>query len=308
MDDRGPDMEMKARGTFEMTAAMLISGTIGWFVILSGRPVLEVVFWRCAFGAITLLVVCVAMGLLRGTLTLRLVIIAAFGGVAIVTNWLLLFGSYTRASISIATAVYNTQPFMLVGMGALFFSERLTLRKIGWLAMAFAGTLLIVRAKPDTGAMDATYLIGVLMALGAAFCWAVSTIVTKKLTGTPPHLIAFIQVCVGIVMLAPFVNPAHLPSDGRTWGVLVTVGVVHTGLTYILLYGAIQKLPTHLTGSLSFIYPIVAIGIDFLAFGRRLHLAQVVGAVAILVAAAGMNLGWSLWRSKAGSGDLQPVR
>ena len=36
---------------------------------------------------------------------------------------------------------------------------------------------------------------------------------------------------------------------------LVTLGVVHTGLVYILMYGAIQKLPTHLQGSLSFIYP-----------------------------------------------------
>jgi hypothetical protein len=35
------------RGSFEMTAAMLISGTIGWFVLVSGQPVLDVVFWRC---------------------------------------------------------------------------------------------------------------------------------------------------------------------------------------------------------------------------------------------------------------------
>ena len=29
------------RGSFEMTAAMLISGTIGWFVLVSGQPVLD---------------------------------------------------------------------------------------------------------------------------------------------------------------------------------------------------------------------------------------------------------------------------
>jgi drug/metabolite transporter (DMT)-like permease len=62
---------------------------------------------------------------------------------------------------------------------------------------------------------------------------------------------------------------------------------------YILLYGAIQRLPTHLTGSLSFIYPIVAIVVDIVAFGHRLQLAQFLGAGAILLAAAGMNLGWS---------------
>jgi drug/metabolite transporter (DMT)-like permease len=286
----------KLRGTVEMTASMVISGTIGWFVIVLGQPVMDVVFWRCVFGAVTLLIVCAALGLLRGAITLRLLGLAALGGVAIVINWLLLFNAYSSTSISIATAVYNTQPFMLVCLGALFFSERLTMTKITWLAISFTGMLLIVQAKPDTGSTGTHYLSGIMMALGAAFFYAVAAIVTKKLAGTPPHLIALIQVCVGIVMLAPFANLSHLPSGIGPWSILVAIGVVHTGLVYILLYGAIQKLPTHLTGSLSFIYPIVAIMVDFLAFGHRLRPIQLIGAAAILIAAAGMNLGWSLQR------------
>lgn len=38
------------RGSLEMAAAMLISGSIGWFVLMSGQPVINVVFWRCAVG------------------------------------------------------------------------------------------------------------------------------------------------------------------------------------------------------------------------------------------------------------------
>jgi drug/metabolite transporter (DMT)-like permease len=288
-----------ARGTVEMTAAMVILGTIGWFVVLSGQPVMDVVFWRCVFGASTLLIVCAALGLLRGLLSLRLLGLAALGGAAIVINWLLLFNAYTRASISIATAIYNTQPFMLVGFGALFFAERLTMTKLLWLAIAFAGMLLIVQAKPDAGYVGTDYFAGIVMALGAAFFWAVAAIVTKKLAGTPPHLIALIQVTVGIVILAPFANLSELPADIGTWAMLAIIGVVHTGLMYILMYGAIQKLPTHLQGSLSFIYPVVAILVDFLAFGHRLHPVQFVGAAAILISAAGMNLSWSLWRRKA---------
>ena len=64
-------MNDKARGTVEMTTAMTISGTIGWFVVRSGQPVLDVVFWRCVFGALTLLAVCAALGLLRGAITWR---------------------------------------------------------------------------------------------------------------------------------------------------------------------------------------------------------------------------------------------
>jgi hypothetical protein len=50
-----------------MVAAMSISGPISWFVVMSGQPVLDVVFWRCLFGAVALLAVCGARGLLSGT-------------------------------------------------------------------------------------------------------------------------------------------------------------------------------------------------------------------------------------------------
>ncbi|MGL4287762.1 MAG: DMT family transporter [Phreatobacter sp.] len=282
------------RGTAEMTAAMAISGTIGWFVVASGQPVMDVVFWRSLFGAVTLLVVCAAMGLLRrDAMSGRQILLAAIGGVAIVTNWILLFAAYPRASISIATVVYNTQPFMLVGLGALFFAERLSAAKLIWLGIAFAGMVGIVQAKPDAGAIGTDYLAGILLALGAAFAYAVAAIITKKLKGVPPHLIALVQVSVGIAMLAPLANLSDPPTAIGPWVLLGAIGVIHTGLVYILLYGAIQKLPTNLIGALSFIYPVVAVAVDLVAFGHRLQWLQIVGAAAILVAAAGMTLGWS---------------
>jgi drug/metabolite transporter (DMT)-like permease len=248
-------MDKKTQGTLEMGAAMAISGTIGWFVVQSKQAPLDVVFWRCAFGAATLALVCAFMGRLRGVLTWRQAGWAALGGVAIVANWLLLFGAYSHASISIATAVYNTQPFMLVAFGALLFSERVTLPKLGWLTLAFSGMLLIVQSRPGANFVGSHYVLGIAMALGAAFFWALAAVIAKRLTGTPPHLIALVQVCAGVLMLAPFANFGALPQDSHTWLLLVTVGVVHTGLMYILLYGAVQKLQTYLQGALSFIYP-----------------------------------------------------
>ncbi|AYG64974.1 DMT family transporter [Rhizobium sp. CCGE531] len=283
------------RGTMEMTAAMLISGTIGWFVLMSGQAVTGVVFWRCFFGALTLLVICAAMGLLRpGILNLKTFSIAVGGGIAIVLNWLLLFAAYSHASISIATTVYNTQPFMLLGLGALFLGERITFTKLFWLALAFAGMAVIVEGKSGEGADAGSYAIGILLSLGAAFFYALAAIAAKWLKGTPPHLIALIQVSTGILMLAPFTDFSGVPQDAGGWSILVTMGVLHTGLMYVLLYGAIQKLPTHLTGALSFIYPIAAIVVDRFAFGHVLGAAQIVGAIIILGAAAGMNLGWTI--------------
>ena len=283
------------RGTAAMTAAMLISGPIGWFVVMSGQPVSGVVFWRCLFGALTLLVICGALGLLRpGILTLRTFAIAVLGGIAIVVNWLLLFASYSHATISIATTVYNTQPFMLLVLGALFLGEKITAAKLFWLTLAFVGMIAIVQAKPGgSGDTFESYSLGILMALGAAFFYALAALAAKWLKGTPPHLIALIQVATGMLMLAPMTEFSQLPGDAGGWAILVSIGVVHTGLMYVLLYGAIQRLPTHLTGALSFLYPVAAILVDRLAFGHALQPMQIAGAAIILLAAAGMNLGWA---------------
>ena len=281
------------RGSLEMIGAMLISGTIGWFVLVSGQPVLEVVFWRCVIGGAMLLLVCAALGLLRRELlSRRELALALVSGLAIVGNWLLLFSSYSKASIAISTAVYNVQPFMLVMLAAVFLGEKITLQKLAWLSVAFLGMLAIVTAHGDQQNSGGDYLAGIALALGAAFLYAIAALIIKRLKEVPPHLMALIQVATGAVLLAPLVPWNSLPTAPNAWAALVTLGVVHTGLMYVLLYGAIQKLPTAITGALSFIYPIAAIFVDWIAFGHRLGWLQWLGVAAILLAAAGLQRGW----------------
>lgn len=288
-------MKIKTRGAVEMIIAMLISGTVGWPVIASGQPAVTVVFWRCVFGAFAMFIACTVLGLLkRGALTRQHIVIAVVGGITLVLNWVLLFGAYSYASISVATVTYHTQPFMLVGLGVLFFGEKLTANVLCWLLVAFGGMLFIIVGQQGAITLGSDYLIGVVMALGAAFMYAVTAAIIKHLKGLPPHLIVLIQLLVGAILLAPFVRWSDFPLPGSTWGLLFIIGVIHTGLMSSLLYGAIQKIPTSLVGALSFIYPVVAIIVDWLVFGHRLSAMQMAGASAILLAAAGMNFGWKL--------------
>lgn len=282
------------RGASEMVTAMLMCGTIGWLVVDSQQSPINVAFMRCVLGGATLALVCAALGLYRRKLPWRTLALAVAGGAAIVANWVLLFAAYSRASISMATAVYNTQPFMLVALGALVFRERISPSAVAWLVVAFIGLVFVVKVEPAVLAVPGQYLVGVAYAVGAAAMYAVSSIITKRLKGTPPHLIALIQVSLGVLMLAPFVRFDALPTSGVQWLELIVLGVVNTGLMYVLLYGAIQKLPTSMTGALSFIYPVVAIVVDRVAFGQTLAWIQVLGAVLILLAAAGVNLGWRI--------------
>jgi drug/metabolite transporter (DMT)-like permease len=283
------------RGAAEMIVAMLMSGTIGWLVVASQQAPINIAFLRCVLGGATLTLVCAALGLLkRSLMPPRALALAVLGGAAIVANWVLLFAAYSRASISMATAVYNTQPFMLVGLGVLILRERVNASTVAWLAVAFVGLVCVVEVQPAVLAVPGQYLQGVACAAGAAFLYAVSSIITRHLKGTPPHLLALVQLAFGALVLAPFIHYGTLPATPLHWAQLVTLGIVHTGIMYVLLYGAIQKLPTAMTGALSFIYPVVAILVDWFAFGQRLAWIQVAGAALILLAAAGVNLGWRI--------------
>jgi len=280
-------------GRLEMIAAMGLSGTIGYFVVESGQSVWNVVFFRCLFGALSLFAYCWAKGLLTPwPFSAKTLMLATLSGVAIVLNWVLLFSSYGHASISVATAIYNTQPFFLILLGMILFGERPTGDALGFIALAFVGLLVVTQVQAGSLSWSGSYVIGLLQALGAAFLYAVTSVIVKQLKGIPPHVIALVQAMLGTAMLLPLADFASLPTSSLQWGYLAVLGVVHTGIMYILLYAALQKLPTPVIAVLSFTYPAVAILIDYLAYGRDLSLGQWSGILLILLGSAGVNLKW----------------
>lgn len=293
-----------SRGVWQMSLAMIISGSIGAFVLLSGLPVIDVVFWRCLIGAVTLLLFILLSPQPFSRLTRLTLALAILGGVALVINWLLLFAAYSRVSIGMATVVYNTQPFMLVLL-SMMLGEKVSAVKWAWLLLAFTGVVILLSSELTPAHSD-NLVTGIILALGAAFFYALTAIIARKLQPLPAQHIAFIQVIVGTVMLLPLVHAPEFNSH-FPWHYLLILGVVHTGIMYQLLYSAIQKLPTPVTGSLSFIYPLVAILVDYLVFHHALAPLQLAGGVLILLAAAGNNLGWGEKKPRHG-GVSQPSR
>jgi len=291
--------QLEFSGRLEMILAMALSGTIGFFVVESGQSPWNVVFFRCLFGALSLLAYCWAKGMLRPwPFSTRTLALALASGAAIVLNWVLLFSSYGHASISVATAVYNTQPFFLILLGAVLFGERPSADMLGFVALAFAGLLLVMQIDGASLALTSGYMIGLLQALGAALLYAAASVIIKRLKGFSPHVIALVQAILGTLMLLPLADFSHLPVEAKPWGYLVVLGVVHTCIMYIFLYSALQKLPTAVIAVLSFTYPVVAILVDHLAFGRTLSLNQWSGIALILIGSAGVNLKWPLGLSR----------
>ncbi|MFI9254850.1 DMT family transporter [Streptomyces sp. NPDC053069] len=284
-------MTPELKGSAQLTTAMMLSGTLGVFVVESGAPPFDVVFFRVLFGALALGGYVTARGWLRDHgFTRRTLGLAVLGGVFIVFNWVLLFQSYRNTSISVATVVYHTQPFYVVLLGALLFRERLTAAKAGWIAVAFAGLVLVSGVTPGEFASGGSYLTGIGQALLAALLYGLSTLVTKRITGVRPHLIALVQVLVGIPLLLPFADFGAMSGTGRGWGWLAGLGLIHTGVMYVLMYAAYAKLPTSKIAVLAFVYPAVAMVMDWAVYGHHIGLVQALGVPLIVTASLRVTL------------------
>lgn len=286
----------RRRGVIELVLAMIIGGTVGVFAIETRVDVYTVVFFRCVFGALFLAAVCLARGYFRGVrLTPRLLGLAVLAGLSLVANWLALFQSFHLTSIAVGTMIYHLQPFWVVVMGAAFLGERLSLDKLLWIALAFAGLGLAAGINGHVLDSNAGYLVGLGCALLASFTYALTTILTKSLRAIPPQVLALIHAGLGILLLWPFVDFAALGGVAApTWGWLAGLGIIHTGLLYILMYSAYPKLPTALIAVLAFINPAVAILADWLIYDRPISPAQGLGFALIASASLGVNLGWRL--------------
>ena len=285
------DMMTRHRGMIEMAMAMFLSGTIGFFVVESGQNAFNVVFFRCLFGALFLAGFCYARGLFKETgLTRKTLLWTVIGGISLVFNWVLLFSSYKMASISIATAIYHTQPFFLLIIGAFVLREAISSDKIFWIIIAFIGVLLTINLDLSSFAIQSDYVVGLALALSAAILYAVATMITKQLKHIRPHLIALIQVTIGIALLWPFAQFAMLNEVTNTqWGYLLVLGGIHTCWMYILMYSAFQKLPTTIIAVMSFIYPAVAILVDYIAYDKTLYATQFLGIALILFGSFAVN-------------------
>ncbi|MEU8695627.1 DMT family transporter [Streptomyces sp. NPDC048665] len=283
----------ETRGAVELTAAMLLSGTIGVFVVQSGASPFNVVFFRCVFGTLFLGLYCLVRGFFKNHgFTPKKLGLAALGGVFIVFNWAFLFEAYGKTSISVATVVYHTQPFFVVLLGALLFKDRITAHKAGWLLVAFLGLVLVAGISTSDLSGGTAYLTGLGYALLAALFYGLSTIITKRVTGVRPHLVALVQVTLGIPLLLPFTQLGQSAHFGSGWAWLAGLGFIHTGVMYVLMYSAYQKLPTSKIAVLAFVYPAAAMVCDWAVYGHHVTWTQALGIPLIVAASLGINLGW----------------
>ncbi len=271
------------RGQALMVAGGLLLGTIGIFVEQAGQDPATTVWFRCVFGLAALLAWGAFTGRLREITQLRGRSLAAVigAGLFMVTNWALFFAAIPLCSIAVSTVVFHIQPFWLMAIGAFWLRETVTPLQWGAAGIALVGLALASGLLDHDAAwwhQRQGYVTGLLLCLAGSLSYAGAGLVAK-LQGERVGSFALSsgQAAVGAVVLAPWALLHGLPTTAAPWAWLVGLGVLHTGLAYVILYAGMARLATGQIAVLQFVYPGTAVLVDWLVYSRPLSPLQLLG-------------------------------
>lgn len=264
--------------------AMLIFGTIGLFVKNIELSSSEIALTRGFIGGVTLILATIflkkkiSFEAIKNNLYLLI-----FSGLAVGLNWIFLFQGYKYTSISNATLSYYFAPVFVTILAPFILKEKLTLSKFLCVLMALVGMFCIVGVDGINGGSD---LIGIAYGLLAAGFYASVILMNKFLKEIDSIEITVIQLISATITLLSYVLYVEglgiLSVSSVSIPYILILGIVHTGIAYLLYFSSLQGLKGQTIAVLSYIDPVFAIIISAVILKEQLGVLQIIGGVLIL--------------------------
>ena len=260
--------------------AMLIFGTNGYLVAHLSLQGSQIVLVRTLVGGLLL----TAIVLLRGGFDREAVRAERrdllFGGVALGLNWVALFTAYRLLNVSLATLIYYAGPMLVLLFSPLLFRESLTPQKIAAVVIVAAGLFCITGSITSAGMS----LSGLLAAVLSALFYASLIIFNKRIVKTGGMQTAALELDVAFVVVLIYVLltagiPRPLKADIPY---LLVLGLVNTGIAYMLYFTGLQKLPGQSVALISYVDPVSALVFSALLLHETMTPLQMLGAVLII--------------------------
>ena len=205
------------------------------------------------------------------------------------------FACFSFALLSITTglsAILNaTVPMFGALVAWLWLKDKPNHSRLLGLVVGFAGVAMLAwdkaTFKPDASGVAPGW--AVLACLLACICYALSASYTKRyLTGLPPLVTAAgsqIGATVGLALPALWLWPAKMPGSSA-WLALLVVGVLCTGIAYILYFRLIASAGPARALAVTFVVPVFAVFYGVLFLGEAVTLWMLLCAVVIVCGTA----------------------
>lgn len=281
--------QKKNNATLLYVIAMLIYSSIGIFRRFIPMSSVALAFSRGLIGGVFLLLWLAATGgSLKLGISKKKKWMLCLTGVVLGGNWILLFEAYKYTSVAVATLCYYMEPTILILISPLVFKEKLTARKLICALVSLLGMVLVSGVTEGKELLSSNWT-GIGFGLGAAVLYTTVVILNKKNPVENAGGKTMLQLFSSSAVLLPYLllteGVSGFQLDGMGIAMLLIVGIVHTGIAYVLYFGSIQRLRSQTVAVLSYIDPVGAIVLAWLILGEGMTLAEIIGAVMILGAA-----------------------
>jgi drug/metabolite transporter (DMT)-like permease len=167
--------------------------------------------------------------------------------------------------------------------------ERVTVRRVAALAVATAGTALVLLGAAS-GTLDP---LGTVMGFGAALAYTGYILVGDRVVaGVPPVALAAL-VCTGatgtFAAAAVVTGGPGLGFAAEGWGWLAAIALVSTVGAILAFFAGLARVGPSAASILSTLEPVVTVGLAAAAFGETLGAVQLVGGALVLSAVVVMQ-------------------
>lgn len=265
--------------------AMLIFGSIGLFVRNINLPSTQIALARGAIGSIFLILISYVTKKKISWKSIKSnLIILLISGVAIGFNWIFLFESYKYTTIANATLSYYFAPVIITFLSPFVLKERLTYQKVLCTIAAMAGMFFIVGV--GSGSSETNHVLGIGFGLAAAAFYAGVVLMNKFIKNLTGLETTIMQLSIASVVLLPYILATetlkYTGLDIKSLIFMMFVGIINTGLAYLLYFSTIPKLNAQTLAVYSYIDPIFAIILSSIFLREKMTLLQVIGGVLIL--------------------------
>ena len=270
--------------TIEYIISMLIYGTCGIiskFVSVSSG---FIVFSRAFIGSIIIILYLLIRrrkpNFIEIKKNLKWLIIS---GVCIGCNWICLFTSYNYVSVSVSSLCNYLAPALFIIVTIILFKEKISFLKILCVIIALIGIVLL---SGIIGSNNNVNYIGVILGVGAALFYLGLLVFNRFVKDIDPIEKTLIELITVAVVTAPyaFITFDYSASIFTLNNILLLLllGIVHTGIAYILYLGSMNHLQSQSVAIFSYFEPVIAVLLSYFLLNEYLSILGWIGGGLIL--------------------------
>ncbi|WP_029351919.1 DMT family transporter [Bosea sp. 117] len=245
-------------------------------------PPLTMVLGRVAIGALALLVIARLSGV-RVSLDRR--IVAQFLFMAIIANIIpfgLIAWSQQHLPSGLSSILNAATPLFTVLVAQAFTrDEKLTAGRLAGVVFGFLG-VAVMMGPALLGQLGGHHLPAQLAAIGATISYGFAAVYARRFRAMPPLAVALLQLAASSALLLPVALAVDRPwqialPSITAWGALLGLGVLSTGIAYILYFRVLARNGATNISLVTFLVPVSAILLGALFLGEALEPREFLG-------------------------------